>query len=508
VKAALALPRKKLTDEFFLFWGAPTDANPTDVGNAERFADMHATQVRYVPQWNSWVVWKNHRWARDALDEVGHRAIITARRIYREASSITDSARREQLGKWAMASESAGRLRAMVEVAATLPEFATSAQEFDARPMLFCTASGVVDLATGEAEPGRPEWLLTRGTSVEFDPRAKCPRWEAFLEETFSGDREMIQYLARCFGYFLTGSTAEQCFFIFYGIGQNGKSTVVEVLHNLLGEYVVKSKMETWVQQARVASGQSEDIARLAGARLVIAEESEEEQRLAVSLIKEATGGDKMTARNMYEKSFEFTPQFKLVIVSNHKPVAPGDDFAFWRRVRLVPFNRIVPDAKKVKDFAKKRLLPELPGILNWALAGLRAYLADSDLGMPAAVKDATAAYKSDSDLLGQFIEEECVVEAPGDGRAPRTAVDTTELYKKYQAWVDERGYRAARTMTWFSRRMQDRGFKKQEGSRRSRLLGLLLRDAAAGNFTEGRASGKVADIKAAAARGAKRGKF
>lgn len=491
VEAALALPRKKLTDDYFLFWGAPSEPNPTDLGNAERFADMHARQVRYVPQWKSWLVWDDQRWLRDHADQARHRAIITARGIYKEASTTVDPARRELLGKWALQSESAPRLKAMLDVASSLPEFSTSVSELDAKPWHFVCANGTVDLEAMRLDPGSPEYLLTHASQVKFDPGARAPAWERFVEETFCGDADLVSYVRRVAGYMLSGDISEQCFFVFFGAGANGKSTFISILQALLGEYAAKSRMETWVSQFRAAGSSTEDLARLAGKRFVVAEESEDEQRLAVSLVKEVTGGDKITARNMYERSFEYLPQFKLVLVCNHKPVVPGDDPALWRRLRLVPFDHVVPPERRDRRL-KQKLARELPGVLNWALRGYQEWRAAGELGEPRAIREATDKYKSDFDLIGQFIDEKCVLEDLPQHRREkeaRTCVETSELYKAYHEWATERGYRAPRTMNWFARRMHERGFKREPGSRYSRLLGITAWGRPVGNFDrEGKA--------------------
>jgi putative DNA primase/helicase len=459
VKAFLALPRRSLDEPEFEGWGMPADLNLTDAGNAERFAHLYADTARYVHEWSQWLVWDGARWKPDAIEQAVQLALKVARSIFREAAACPDADRRAELAVWALKSEAASKIEATLRIARTTPPLALTVSVLDAHPFLFGVRNGVVDLRTGELRPALPEWLMTKQAPIVFDPGAKCPAFERFLTEVMGGRADLVAYLRRCVGYFLTGDTREQCFFIWHGVGANGKSTLLQTLLALAGEYGGTSRMETWTAQQRNAGGPSEDVARLHGARLVSAVESEEIQRLAESLIKELTGSDKVAARRLYENSFEFVPQFKLILVCNHRPMVHGDDPAIWRRLRLVPFDRVFKPEEQDRTLTEK-LRAELPGILNWAIAGCLEWQRRG-LAEPDAVRRAVDAYRSDSDLLAQFIDEECAEDA-------KATMRTIQLYGTYQTWAETRGHRPM-TMTSFSRKIQDRGYRK-ERDKKTRL--------------------------------------
>jgi putative DNA primase/helicase len=325
-----------------------------------------------------------------------------------------------------------------------------------------------VDLKTGELLEPRQEWLITKQANVAYDPSATCPKFEKFLLEIMKGRSELVSYLQRLIGYLLTGDCREQAFFIWHGVGANGKSTLLQLLQAMLNEYATTSRMETWTVQKRNAGGPSEDVARLHGVRMVCAVESEEDQRLAESLIKELTGQDKVAARRLYENSFEFVPQFKLILVCNHRPIVRGDDPAIWRRLRLLPFERTFAVEEQDKTLAEQ-LRAELPGILSWAVRGCLEWQR-AGLDEPDVVKRATNQYRDDSDVLREFVTEMCDV-------SPAHRAHTTALYNAYKSWIEQRGHRFPMTMTAFSRKLQDRGFAKDldKKTRVSLLKGLKL---------------------------------
>jgi len=279
------------------------------------------------------------------------------------------------------------------------------------------------------------------------------------------GNKELIGFLQRAVGYSLTGDTSEQVLFILYGTGNNGKTTFLTTIGSLLGDYALQTPTETLLIKRNTTI--PNDIARLKGARLVTAIEAEEGRRLAEALVKQMTGGDRLAARFLHAEWFEFTPAHKIFLGTNHKPVIRGTDLAIWRRIRLVPFSVVIPEEKRDKHFAQK-LLPELPGILNWALQGCLTWQREG-LKTPREVQEATSAYKAEMDQLAGFLDDCCITRK---GQRVRG----NELYKAYREWC-ERNTERAISGTRFGRRLVERGINKTKDTY-VYYLDITLRDA------------------------------
>lgn len=450
-------------------WRYPAGFNLTDTGNGQRLASRHGQDMRYSYTLRKWLLWDGTRWIFDDLGSITRLAKDTARGIYSEAAQQTDDTRRAATVKHATASESLPRLTAMVELAKSEPGIPVHPDELDRDPLLLGTANGTVNLRTGGLREPQREDYITKSAMTHYDPAARCPQWMNFLNRIMAGDTEMIGFLQRSIGYSLTGSTAEQCLFMLYGTGANGKSTFLNVLSELVGDYGANTPAESLMVQQN--SGVRNDIARLRGVRFVTAIETEDGQRLAESLVKSLVGGDTISARFLYGEFFDFKPQFKLFLAANHKPIIKGDDYAIWRRVRLVPFEVTVPEAEW--DLAlPEKLRAELPGILNWAIEGCLEWLR-AGLRPPDKVLAATQAYRTDMDVMQQFFDERCHIE-------PRAMVGATELYAEYRQWAeDNTGW--VMSQTAFGRKLGERGFAKGRDEKTTRIryrgIGLLQVD-------------------------------
>jgi putative DNA primase/helicase len=272
-------------------------------------------------------------------------------------------------------------------------------------PWRLTVMNGTLDLRTGEMGEHRREDLYTRFVPVEYDPVAECREWLVFLNRVLNGNEELIAFLQRAMGYSLTGSTGEQCLFFLHGSGANGKSTFLEILRALLGDYAVQADFATFLENRN--DGPRNDIARLFGARVVTSSEVGEGKKVNESLVKSLTGTDRVAARFLYAEAFEFLPTFKLWLAANHKPVIRGTDTAIWRRIRLVPFTVEIPEGERDPELPN-RLRAELPGILAWAVQGCLLWL-ESGLGVPDQVRAATDAYRRESDILGAFNRRKAV---------------------------------------------------------------------------------------------------
>jgi putative DNA primase/helicase len=252
-------------------------------------------------------------------------------------------------------------------------------------------------------------------------------------------------------GYALTGITWEQVLFFLYGLGANGKSTFLEVIQTMLGDYATQTTSETFMLK-RHGSPISNDVADLRGARFVSAVEIESGRRMAEVLIKQMTGGDRLKARFLYSEHFEFKPEFKIFLAANHKPVIQGTDTAIWRRIRLIPFTVQIPEIEQDRELPDK-LKAELPGILNWAIEGCINWQ-NHGLTPPQAVQDATQNYRQEMDTLADFLAECCIM-------APETSALAADLYKKYCGWAEENGEKKPFSQKVFGTALAERGFER-----------------------------------------------
>jgi len=312
---------------------------------------------------------------------------------------MEEGADRDALFKFAVQSEAAKRLEAGIKLAASETAVGVRVEDLDADPYLLNVENGTLNLRTGELRPHRREDLLTKVAAVAYDRDAPCPRWLAFLDETFGGDAALIGSA----GYALTGDTSEQCLLVLEGSGANGKTTAVEALAHVLGDYAAHVDSSTFMVGAG-GGGPRPDVARLHGARLVVSSEVEQGVRFAEVFVKQATGGDALVVRQLYREPFEFRPEFKVFITANSLPTIRGTDHAIWRRMRRVPFHHKVERPDKQLP---AKLRAEAPGIQAWMVEGCLAWQREG-LEPPAAVRVATEEYRTGQDTVGAFLRERC----------------------------------------------------------------------------------------------------
>ena len=439
--------------------------NNTDLGNAERLLHYHGGDLRFCNDWNKWLIWNEQRWKIDTTRAVEQKATHTVRQIYHEAGEAASPEDRKALATWARTSESFNRIKAMLELAKS--KLPVSPDLLDRDRWLLNVENGTVNLKTGELQPHNRTNLITKLASVTYDPSAQCPTWLEFLNTIMGGNKNLIAYLQKAVGYSLTGEISEQCMFILHGSGANGKSTFLETLGAMLGPKEYAEQAPTKMLMVKNFDGVPNDIAMLKGARFVTASEAEEGQKFAESLIKQMTGGERITARFMRAEFFTFQPDFKLFLGTNHRPTIKGTDHGIWRRIRLIPFTVTIAPEQQDKDLPRK-LLAELPGILAWAVRGCLLWQREG-LGMPDEVKAATEGYKSEMDSVISFIETHCFV-------APQVAAASSDLYDKYIKWC-EKNEEEPISQKKFGMSLESKGFVKMRGSGGIRMwkgIGLL----------------------------------
>jgi putative DNA primase/helicase len=335
----------------------------------------------------------------------------------------------------------------MMRLAQTELEVATTMNAFDTDPWLLTVANGTLDLRAGMLRPHRRDDFITKVSPIADDPGARCPIWDAFLQRVLAGDEEMIQFLQRAAGYSLTGLTTERLLFILCGPGRNGKTTFLEVLLAILGDYAVRTPTQTLL--VKRDGSIPNDIAALRGRRLVTASEGDEGGRLAEGTLKELTGGDTIAARFMRAEWFTFRPVCKLWFATNHTPIIRGTDHGIWDRIRLIPFPVRIPEAEQDTEFGAK-LLTEASGILAWAVRGCLAWQRKG-LGHPEPVRQATAGYRAEMDVLGHFLADCCIV---NEG----ALVSAEALFAAYTRWAATSG-EPRLTKTMLGRQLKERGF-------------------------------------------------
>ncbi|AEP08625.1 phage/plasmid primase, P4 family [Micavibrio aeruginosavorus] len=400
----------------------------TDQGNGYRFRDRYEGHVICAFPGEHFYIWDKTRYKRDETDMIITLAKETALSLTSEIqAAIAEGKNASGLRKHMRNLQSRGGLNNMVW--ASKSELRIHQNDLDRDVMLLNVQNGTIDLKTGNLLPHNPAHLITKMAPVTFDPQAECPEFMKFLHSTFDGKADMIAYIQRVFGYCLTGLTVEHCFFIMEGRGRNGKSTLLTILAELMGDYHRKSEAKSFLTQRN--EGVRNDIAGLKGVRVVTASEIAEGIRMNEPLIKEMTGGDIIAARFLYQEYFEFRPQCKIIMAVNVKPEIIGTDVGIWERIRLIPFEVTIPEHKRDKNLMGK-LQNEKSGILNWALEGLKQWHAGG-LQEPPTIKAALEKYRGDMDVVGRFLAE-CTTSSQND------SVSAHELYETWRVWQKNAG--------------------------------------------------------------------
>jgi putative DNA primase/helicase len=431
--------------------GAAPAFNLTDYGLAERLVHHHGPDLRHVFAWQRDLIYDGRRFALDETAEAVRRTKRTVRGVYVEAANEPDDGRRKALANFARRAEAKARIDAALDLARSEPGIATTHGQLDTDPYLLNVQNGTVDLRTGKLREHRREDLLTKIAPVEYRPDAEAPTWAAFLQRVLPSE-DLRRFVQRVAGYALTGDVSEQALFFLYGTGSNGKSTLVNTLMLALGDYATQAAADLLVVKR---GSHPTELTDLFGARLVASTEVEDGRKLAESLVKQLTGGEQIRARRMREDFWQFPPTHKLLLSANHKPTVRGVDHAIWRRIKVIPFEVTVPKDEQDKGLDHK-LHAELPGILRWALDGCLDWQRHG-LGEPTEVRKATDTYRAEQDVIGAFIEEQCVT-------GPRLQGTMQDLYGDYLVWCAQSGEEPVKKRT-FGDTLTERGHEPGKGT-------------------------------------------
>jgi putative DNA primase/helicase len=428
----------------------PSQFARTDRGNAERLVAQHGQDFRFCGPWKKFLVWDGCRWTMDSTNKLCRQAKATARTILAEALEAANDDDRKTLISWWTTTESRRGLESMISLASSEAGIPVVPEGLNSDPWLLNVQNGTIDLKTGQLRQHRRADLIMSMAPVDYDPNAKCPLWIKTLSRIFAGNDDMIRFWRRLCGLALTGVVDEQVLPILCGGGANGKSTVLTVMLEMLGsDYSLMAP--PGILMTRRSDSHPTERAILHGKRLVVDVESAEGGRLNEALVKQLTGGDKISARRMREDFWEFSPTHKLMLCTNHRPEIKETKHAIWRRIKMIPFNVTIPEAEQIKDLPR-RLRFEFPGILAWCVQGCLEWQREG-LGVPSEVDDATKEYRAEQDVLAAFLAEECTVN-------PVLSAKFAHLYNRYTRWTE--GCREALiSQRAFGLSLSERGFEK-----------------------------------------------
>lgn len=431
------------------------DARYTDKANAERLAEASGDRIRYCDDMNQWFRFDGMRWVRTSRFGIAPIVTDLAKALYLRAASETDDEKRKRLSAEGQKLESARAVRNVVEMAQSLPELRITPQEFDTDDHLLNLENGTLDLLTEKLLAHDPAHRITKLAPVAYDPEARSALWEDTLGLVTCGDGTLLDFLWRALGYSLTGFANESSFFVFYGPGgSNGKTTVLESMASVLGDYATTLRVES------LFAGQDDkiphDLADLIGARFVVTSELPKGKRYDEAKLKLLTGGDEVTACHKYGNNFRYYPQFKLFMTTNFAPAFSAGDDALWNRAKTVPFRFSFKTYARADKTAKDRLKEpeERAGILTWAVKGCRSWQANG-LELPKVVEAETTRHRRDVDVIQAFVDERCVADAVEE----TVAVSTQELYRTYKAWSKEQPLPQPMSATEFSGEMLRAGY-------------------------------------------------
>lgn len=399
-------------------------AHLTETGNATLLISTYGDTLRYCPPMNTWFVWNGKRWAQDTTGELYRKAQSIANTHRETASKLgTGDMNTAKLLRWANTSESLRGIQSMIKLAQKADDICVDTDAFDRNPMLLNVDNGTIDLDSGKFERFNPDDMITITAPVTFVREATSTIWARFLEQVLP-DPTTRDFIQAAVGYSLTGYTREDKLFMLHGSGRNGKTTFLGTILNMLGGYGAQASSKILV--AKRDGGPSNELFVLIGKRFVTASETGETHKLDEELIKQITGGDRISINPKYMSQIEFTPTWKTWFSTNHVPIIAGTDTAIWSRIVKIPFSVTLSGSRC--DPALKPLLfgsrEERSGILNWALEGVEMWK-ESGLEFSQEIMDSTKFYRASQDLTGQFLAECCQIH-------PNLMIAKSKLYDVY----------------------------------------------------------------------------
>ena len=454
----------------------------TEAAAAAEFARRYSGGLKYNHTTGKWLQFVEGRWAECSTGEEQRAAKELATAYAQAAANSLAAAASRDAFAFAKRLASTNGVTSLLRLAQSERSLAVESQQFDTNPHLFNVKNGTIELATQSAtgtpahrfRPARPDDLLALQANVEYDEAATCPQFVAFIDATFQGDEDLIRYVQRLLGSCLKGGNDEQVFPICWGSGANGKSTLLNLVRDIFGDY--GQTLSGDALAVKRAGAITNDIADLKAVRFAIAQELP--RKIDTNLVKRLTGGDQVRGRRLFQNNEEFTPEVTIIASTNTKPTLPAGDEAVWRRVHLIPFKHTVSLEDRDIDLPK-RLMAEVSGILNWLLTGYGDYLRQG-LNPTTAVLAATSEYRDELDLVKRFVDDICDVN-------PAFKEGAAAIQEAFKRWCEENGETPVRAVQ-LKERLASLGYQQTRLSGGNKYTGLRLQPPVAGPSLEGAA--------------------
>ena len=436
-----------------------------DILAARYFAYLNEGKNIFVPQHGMWFQWDGYYWKQDNHGgmEVAKK---TSDQFLKHTSDLlkTDPERYKPYINFAYQLRNKGRLDSMLALAASEPSISVAASLLDKNTFLFGVPNGVVDLRHAKLLPPSPDNYISKQAGYAFNENAQCPNWLEFLNAVFQSNQSIIKFIQVALGYTLTGSNTEELIFILYGNGANGKSVFGNLVAKILGSYGIAGDSSVLVSQ-KPDMGPSSEMARYAGKRYVSFNETAAGNKLDARAVKVLAGREPIVARHLYQKAFEFTPQFTPWLRTNHKPIVTDTDDGIWRRLVLIPCKAVFAGSNNDPNI-ESRLLSEGEGILRWIVEGAKIWY-QGGLQIPLIIANEVKIYRSDSDLFGEFLSDN--IKRVTGGRTEQSLV-----WSRYTMWCHSENIHSG-TKASFTRRLAECGYPSVKSNGRRYYQGVEL---------------------------------
>ncbi|MBN2327484.1 MAG: hypothetical protein JXR73_10050 [Candidatus Omnitrophica bacterium] len=409
----------------------------TEEGNARKMFAHFGDRFRYCHDLEIFLIWNGVVWEIDKEQKIMEFARKTLHEITKIGKQLSDKNKKKAILNHVESSKTYAKFKAMINLVKSIPGVSISADDLDQNTMIVACKNVYLDLGNIRAINPEPQYYITKKMNVEFDPDATCPTWDYFLNSINGGQDGFEDYLQRISGYCLTGNNNHHQIFFLYGEGRNGKSVFAETLLNMFGEIGMHTPPGTILEKKYDSI--PEDLARLKGIRYVIASESDPDKHLSESIVKQVTGDNCITARYLYNHLFTYTPEFKILFLTNNLPHIRGSDYAIWYRIKVIPFITTIKEEDQ-DLFLQEKLKNEFPGILNWCLRGYQKYR-EQGLKEPQFVTDAVKQYRGGNDVFADFISE-CIDDQPQRRSARDDYVTKADMFRTYKEWCKENNHK------------------------------------------------------------------
>lgn len=430
----------------------------TDTANAERFVKGYKHKIRYARKMGKWIGYDGTRWCFELGEDMAKCCYLqTARKLYNGVAGATGLENKQALLRGAFYAESARGMRGALSIAQSFPEISVSVNDFDTDPYLLNCLNGTINLRSGELQPHNPADMISKLAPVLYDPKATLPLWNDVIQMATKGDESLRDFLQVAAGYSITGDTSEERTFFLFGPTASQKTTVLEPIKRLLGDYAMTSAFDTFIKRKSDVGSPRNDVARLCGARFVTCSEIDEGKELDENLFKQASGRNTISARFLFKEAFDFQPQFKLWMEANASPkIRDTGDGSMWRRMLRIPFDNTIPIEKQDKSVKSTLLNLEISGsaILTWLVQGCLRWQKEG-LNVPSAVVQSTAEYRDSQEDLRDFFEDACIF-------APDSFVSVSTLRSAYEKWAKDNGVKHTLGSYRFNKKLEERGCKRE----------------------------------------------